>query len=94
MSADVNLDNGLFDFHTHSNMSDGDCKPSNVVALAKMRNIKYLALTDHDKVTGIEEALVSANENSIKLASGFAHPPQWLWSKSGWLVRSTSVLWL
>lgn len=70
MSANVNLNSVLFDFHTHSNMSDGDCKPSNVVALAKMRNIKYLALTDHDKVTGIEEALVSANENSIKLASG------------------------
>ena len=43
------------DLHTHSTASDGRYSPSEVVKKAFERGVKYLALTDHDTVSGIEE---------------------------------------
>lgn len=45
------------DLHTHSHYSDGQMSPKELVRLAKKRGIKNLALTDHNSLKGIEEAL-------------------------------------
>ncbi len=45
------------DLHTHSNASDGEHSPEEVVALARQRRLRVLALTDHDTTAGIERAL-------------------------------------
>jgi histidinol phosphatase-like PHP family hydrolase len=45
------------DLHTHSYYSDGVLAPRKIVALAKGKKIKYLALTDHNSIQGIAEAL-------------------------------------
>lgn len=45
------------DLHVHSNKSDGTLSPSEVVRLAKEKNLKAIALTDHDTVAGVKEAI-------------------------------------
>lgn len=45
------------ELHTHSYYSDGQLSPRQLVRLAKKRKIKNLALTDHDSVKGIKEAI-------------------------------------
>lgn len=54
--------NKRLDFHLHSNKSDGDYDPIDVVRLAVKNNLSLIALTDHDTVSGVEEA-VKAGEN-------------------------------
>lgn len=45
------------DLHTHSNASDGSEKPSDVVSLAHIAGLSAMALTDHDTIAGLDEAL-------------------------------------
>ena len=52
----------MIDLHTHSNKSDGTLTPSELVELAAKKGITYLALTDHDTVDGIDEAIKKAEE--------------------------------
>ncbi|MBU5426596.1 PHP domain-containing protein [Tissierella pigra] len=47
----------FFDLHIHTNHSDGLYSPNEVVDLAIEKNLKGIAITDHDTVTGIEIAL-------------------------------------
>ncbi len=44
--------NNLVDLHTHSIYSDGDLSPEELINLAKSKNIKSLAITDHDTING------------------------------------------
>lgn len=45
------------DLHTHTNASDGESSPEELVALARKRHVSVLALTDHDTTAGIERAM-------------------------------------
>ena len=47
----------LSDLHTHSTASDGQYTPSELVRLAKDRGLEVLALTDHDTLDGLKEAV-------------------------------------
>lgn len=49
------------DLHTHSNASDGTCRPAEVVQLAYKKGLAAVALTDHDTVSGVDEALAAAH---------------------------------
>ena len=60
----------ICDLHTHSTASDGTSSPAEVVKRAKAANVKYLALTDHDTVSGIEEALDAAKGLEITFIPG------------------------
>ena len=60
----------ICDLHTHSTASDGTTSPAEVVKRAAKANVKYLALTDHDTVAGIEEALKTAEELKINFIPG------------------------
>ena len=44
------------DLHTHSTCSDGLLTPEEVVERAYKKSVKYLALTDHDTVKGLDIA--------------------------------------
>lgn len=48
------------DLHVHSTASDGSLKPSELVNYAAAKNLSAFALTDHDTVDGIDEALKEA----------------------------------
>lgn len=45
------------DLHVHSNASDGSLTPTEVVEAANAAGLSYFALTDHDTVDGVAEAL-------------------------------------
>lgn len=46
------------DLHVHSYMSDGTCSPREIIKLASEKGMKAIALTDHDSVEGVNEAIV------------------------------------
>lgn len=58
------------DLHTHSTASDGTYTPTELLDYAKEKDLKAIALTDHDTVSGIAEARVAAKKNSIELIPG------------------------
>ncbi|WP_291651306.1 PHP domain-containing protein [Clostridium sp.] len=58
------------DLHIHSICSDGRFTPSDIVKMAKERNLDYVSLTDHDTLTGIKEALKEAEAINVKLIPG------------------------
>lgn len=49
-----------FDLQSHSTYSDGSLAPAAVVACAAQAGVELLALTDHDTVDGVAEALDAA----------------------------------
>lgn len=49
-----------FDLQSHSLYSDGELPPAAVVAAAAAAGVELLALTDHDSIAGVEEALEAA----------------------------------
>ncbi len=49
-----------FDLQSHSLCSDGELTPAEVVARAREAGIELLALTDHDTVAGVDDALAAA----------------------------------
>lgn len=53
-----------FDFHCHTKASDGGLSPSEVVIRAYERGLNYLAITDHDLVAGVSEAVACAHKNN------------------------------
>jgi len=56
-----------FDLQSHSLYSDGALPPAQVVRAAAQAGIELLALSDHDTVDGVDEALVAAGEAGIGL---------------------------
>lgn len=58
------------DLHCHSTVSDGWLSPSDVVRRARVNGVEVLALTDHDEVSGIDEALACAVEEGVRLVPG------------------------
>lgn len=52
----------LVDLHVHSTASDGTLTPKKVVVHAYEKHLKAIALTDHDTVAGIEEAVNASME--------------------------------
>lgn len=58
------------DLHVHSTSSDGSYTPSQLVKLAEEKKLAAFALTDHDTVSGIEEAMEAARESSVEVVPG------------------------
>jgi len=73
-----------YDLHLHTTASDGRLNPSALVDLARARGLEVIAITDHDSVGGVSEALEAAGrepgivvipgvEINTDLASGELH---------------------
>ena len=58
------------DLHTHSYYSDGSLSPYELVALAKEAGLHAIALTDHDNIDGIREALKAGKELGVEVIAG------------------------
>jgi len=56
-----------FDLQSHSLHSDGALPAAEVVANAAQAGVELLALTDHDTVDGLDEALAAAAQHDITL---------------------------
>jgi len=55
------------DLHTHSYYSDGQITPKDLVRLAKERGVKHLALTDHNSVGGVPEAIAEGKKIGVEV---------------------------
>ena len=55
------------DLHSHSTHSDGSLTPQELVSAAAERNVSILALTDHDTVSGIGEAMDAGLHKGVEV---------------------------
>jgi 3',5'-nucleoside bisphosphate phosphatase len=58
------------DLHTHSTASDGSFPPREVIRLARERGLRAIALTDHDTIDGLFEAMAAGEEFGIEVIPG------------------------
>jgi len=58
------------DLHTHSTFSDGTKSPSELVQLASVNGVTALALTDHDTMEGVSEALAASVRFDVEVMPG------------------------
>ncbi|WP_252236695.1 PHP domain-containing protein [Clostridium sp. CH2] len=58
------------DFHVHTSCSDGLLSPIEVVNRAKQNSVSYLAITDHDTLSGLDAGIKCGNELDVKIIPG------------------------
>ncbi|MDO5707467.1 MAG: PHP domain-containing protein [Andreesenia angusta] len=58
------------DMHVHTTASDGLLSPTEVIRWASKKEINAIAITDHDTVKGIEEAIDSGKRYGVKVIPG------------------------
>jgi hypothetical protein len=58
------------DLHVHTNASDGILSPVEVIEIARSKNLRAIAITDHDTTDGFVEALNSINGDDLELVPG------------------------
>ncbi|XP_020081286.1 uncharacterized protein LOC109704930 [Ananas comosus] len=63
-------DRVVFELHSHSKHSDGFLSPSALVERAHRHGVKVLALTDHDTMDGIPEAMQAALKFGMRIIPG------------------------
>jgi 3',5'-nucleoside bisphosphate phosphatase len=56
-----------FDLQSHSTHSDGELPPRGVVAAARAAGVELLALSDHDTVDGVDEALEAGAVEGVRI---------------------------
>ncbi|WP_424765872.1 PHP domain-containing protein [Paenibacillus sp. sgz302251] len=62
--------NGKADLHTHTSASDGMQSPAENVRLAKAAGLSAVAITDHDTVSGVAEAMLEGERIGIQVVPG------------------------
>jgi 3',5'-nucleoside bisphosphate phosphatase len=60
----------MIDLHTHSDASDGELSPGDLVSLASENGVTAIALTDHDTMAGLAKAKTRAQELGMRFISG------------------------
>ena len=58
------------DFHIHSTCSGGGLSPTEIVRLAKQKNVDIISITDHNNTDGIDEAIEEGKRNNIRVIPG------------------------
>lgn len=58
------------DLHLHTTASDGTCSPTQLVDEAIAAGLKVIAITDHDSINGIAEAMDYARDKDITIIPG------------------------
>ena len=58
------------DLHVHTTASDGDYTPSQVVALAKAARLSAVAVTDHDSLAGVGDAVTAGRQLGTEVIPG------------------------
>jgi 3',5'-nucleoside bisphosphate phosphatase len=58
------------DLHVHSTASDGSLPPGRVVKRAAGAGLRAIALTDHDTLAGIPEALTAGEQHGVRVVGG------------------------
>lgn len=61
---------GEIDLHIHTTASDGTLTPPQAVRLAKKRQLRAIAITDHDTIDGVKEAIAEGKRESLEVIPG------------------------
>ena len=60
----------MIDLHVHTTASDGQYTPSQIIQKASEKNIKVIAITDHDTTDGVAEAQSEGKKLGITVVAG------------------------
>ena len=60
----------MLDLHIHTTASDGTLAPEQVVRLGAERGFSLLAVTDHDTMDGVPEALGAGARAGVRVLPG------------------------
>jgi len=66
----MNSENRIVDLHVHTNRSDGDYAPGAVVRKCREHGLAAMAVTDHDSVEGVPEALEAGLKEGVEVIPG------------------------
>lgn len=58
------------DLHCHTVFSDGSVTPEELICLAKEQNLQSIAITDHDTVKGVPEAIKAGKKFGVVVLPG------------------------
>ncbi len=60
----------MIDLHVHTTASDGQYSPAQIIEKAAEKNIKVIAITDHDTTAGLEEARAAGQQFGVTVVGG------------------------
>lgn len=60
----------MLDLHIHTTASDGSMTPTQVVQLARKKGFSLIAVTDHDTMGGVAEALEAGKKYNVDVVPG------------------------
>ena len=58
------------DLHVHSNYSDGSMSPTELLQAAARIGLAAIAITDHDTVDGVDEAVAAGEGLGVEVVPG------------------------
>lgn len=64
------MDGYKIDFHIHTNFSDGQATPTEVVNRAAELGYEKIAITDHDGIDGVREAIAAGEATGVEVIAG------------------------
>jgi 3',5'-nucleoside bisphosphate phosphatase len=85
---------GTIDLHVHSTASDGSVSPEEVVRRAQAAGLSAVALTDHDTLAGVPEALAAGERHGVRVVAGCEFSVAASWGEMhvlGYLLPSHSA---
>ena len=82
----------VIDLHAHTTASDGDDRPSELIAHALDAGIDVLAVTDHDTMSGVWEAAEASAGSGLMLIPGIELSAQVIDDEPGAIPRSVHLL--
>lgn len=68
---------GKADLHIHTNASDGDLSPEELINKVSKKNLEVIAITDHDTINGYLKAKKFAAKKQIELIPGVEISTVW-----------------
>lgn len=66
----MNIDSEYCDLHVHSNFSDGENSPEELVKIAEEAGLSAVSLCDHNNVGGIRRFIDAAKDSSVEAVPG------------------------
>lgn len=60
----------MIDLHVHTTASDGQYSPAQIIQKAAEKNLKAIAITDHDTIAGLQEAKEAGRQLGVTVVPG------------------------